>query len=47
MMGLEVASGRFQKGKGTLSTQALAAGVYTVVIRGLSNMGTARLVVVE
>ena len=47
MMGLEITTGRFQKGKGTLSTQALAAGVYTVVIRGLSNMGTARLVVVE
>ena len=47
MMGLEVAIGTFQKGKGTISTQALAAGVYTVVIQGQSNTGTARLVVVE
>ena len=46
-MGMEVATGTFQKGKGTISTQALATGVYTVVIRGRSNMGTARLVVVE
>lgn len=44
---MEVAKGTFQKGKGTISTQALAIGVYTVVIRGQSNMGTARLVVVE
>ena len=47
MMGLEVAIGTFQKGKGTISTQALAAGVYTVVIQGQSNTGTARLVEVE
>ena len=33
MMGLEVAIGAFSKGKGTISTQALAAGVYTVVIQ--------------
>ncbi len=47
MMGMEVATGRFQKGKGTISTQTLAAGVYTVMIQGQSNMGKARLVVVE
>ncbi len=46
-MGMEVATGRFQKGKGAISTQTLAAGVYTVMIQGQSNMGKARLVVVE
>lgn len=47
IMGMEVATGRFQKGKGAISTQTLAAGVYTVMIQGQSNMGKARLVVVE